>query len=118
MSVKINKNGKEYDLGFMPEHYPADRVYLDGDTSKTVQDAVVRMSGEYSFTATSTGLSVNISNIPNIPNGATLIGAILIQKTSAGTNGYAILNLSSNTVSAINLTTDKDYGLRVLYYKV
>ena len=40
MSMKVNKNGKEYDLGFMPEHYPADRVYLDGDTSKTVQDVI------------------------------------------------------------------------------
>lgn len=40
MSIKINKNNKEYDLGFVPEHYPADRVYLDGDTSKTVQDAM------------------------------------------------------------------------------
>lgn len=42
MSVKINKNGKEYDLGFIPEHYPADRVYLDGDVTKTVQDAIER----------------------------------------------------------------------------
>ena len=40
MSAKINKNGKEYPLGFMPEHYPADRVYLDGDINKTVQDAI------------------------------------------------------------------------------
>jgi len=40
MSAKINKNGKEYDLGFMPKHYPADRVYLDGDINKTVQDAL------------------------------------------------------------------------------
>ena len=40
MSVKINKNNKEYPLGFMPEHYPADRVYLDGDLSKTVQDFI------------------------------------------------------------------------------
>lgn len=40
MSIKINKNDKEYELGFMPEHYPADRVYLDGDTSKTVQGAI------------------------------------------------------------------------------
>lgn len=40
MSGKINKNGKGYPLGFMPQHYPADRVYLDGDTSKTVQDAI------------------------------------------------------------------------------
>lgn len=38
MSMKVNKNGKEYPIGNMPMHYPADRVYLDGDTSKTVQD--------------------------------------------------------------------------------
>lgn len=38
--MKVNKNGKEYPLGFMPEHYPADRVYLDGDTSKTVQSEI------------------------------------------------------------------------------
>ena len=44
MSVKINKNGKEYDLGFIPEHYPADRVYLDGDISKTVQDEIGNLS--------------------------------------------------------------------------
>jgi len=40
MSIKINKNGKEYDLGFVPKHYPADRVYLDGDITKTVQDEI------------------------------------------------------------------------------
>lgn len=42
MSMKAIKDGNEYPLGFMPEHYPADRVYLDGDTSKTVQDAIER----------------------------------------------------------------------------
>jgi len=46
MSIKINKNGKEYPLGFMPKHYPADRVYLDGDTTKTVQDECVRKTGD------------------------------------------------------------------------
>lgn len=46
MSMKVNKNGKEYPLGFMPGHYPADRVYLDGDTSKTVQDECVRKTGD------------------------------------------------------------------------
>jgi hypothetical protein len=40
MSIKANKNGKEYPLGFIPQHYPADRVYLDGDINKTVQDAM------------------------------------------------------------------------------
>ena len=34
----IKKNGTDYKLPMLAEHYPADRVYLDGDTSKTVQD--------------------------------------------------------------------------------
>lgn len=40
MSVKINKNDKEYPIGIMPQHYPADRVYLDGDTTKNAQGAI------------------------------------------------------------------------------
>ena len=33
------KKGQNKELcGSMPLHYPADRVYLDGDTSKNVQD--------------------------------------------------------------------------------
>ena len=47
MSIKINKNGKGYPLGFMPQHYPADRVYLDGDISKTVQDALNYSTDEH-----------------------------------------------------------------------
>jgi hypothetical protein len=36
----IKKNGTDYPLLTMPNHYPGDRVYLDGDTTKNVQDAV------------------------------------------------------------------------------
>lgn len=36
----IKKNGTDYPLQTMPLHYPADRVYLDGDTDKNVQDAI------------------------------------------------------------------------------
>lgn len=35
----IKKNGTDYKLPMLAEHYPADRVYLDGDTTKSVQDA-------------------------------------------------------------------------------
>lgn len=38
----IKKNGTDYPLLTMPNHYPADRVYLDGDTTKTVQDKCAR----------------------------------------------------------------------------
>ena len=52
MSIKINKNDKEYPLGFVPQHYPADRVYLDGDVNKTVQDAIDELSSTNRFTIT------------------------------------------------------------------
>lgn len=59
MSAKINKNGKEYPLGFMPEHYPADRVYLDGDINKTVQNEI----RNHSF-----GARVNIASYTSSAN--------------------------------------------------
>ena len=42
--VKIKKDGTDYPLQTMPLHYPADRVYLNGDTTKTVQDALDKTS--------------------------------------------------------------------------
>lgn len=40
--IILKKNGTDYLFGLIPLHYPADRVYLDGDTTKTVQDKVAR----------------------------------------------------------------------------
>ena len=95
----------------------ANRCLLNsGETVESALTRGVRASGEYSFTASDTGISVSLSSIPNVPNGATIIGAILNQKTSAGTSGYALFNSSSSTISCINITSGKDYGLRVLYY--
>ena len=48
----IKKNGTDYPLQTMPLHYPADRVYLDGDINKTVQDAINK--GSVSVTANGT----------------------------------------------------------------
>lgn len=59
MSVKINKNGKEYPIGVMPQHYPADRVYLDGDTTKNVQDELTISQQEASIIDTSKIFGVN-----------------------------------------------------------
>ena len=42
--IILKKNGTDYLFGFIPLHYPADRVYLDGDTSKNVQDNMARKS--------------------------------------------------------------------------
>ena len=36
--VIIKKDGTDYPIQTIPLHYPADRVYLDGDINKTVQD--------------------------------------------------------------------------------
>lgn len=36
--IIVKKDGIDYPLQTMPLHYPADRVYLDGDINKTVQD--------------------------------------------------------------------------------
>lgn len=36
----IKKNGTDYKLPMLAEHYPADRVYLDGDITKTVRDSL------------------------------------------------------------------------------
>lgn len=38
--IILKKNGTDYLFGLIPLHYPADRVYLDGDTTKNVQDAI------------------------------------------------------------------------------
>lgn len=40
MRVAIIKNGVKYIFSFVAKFFPADRVYLDGDTSKNVQDAI------------------------------------------------------------------------------
>lgn len=49
MSLYTRINNETKKEGQMPLHYPADRVYLDGDKTKTVQDAVNR--GSVSVTA-------------------------------------------------------------------
>lgn len=42
MRIGIKKGNDRKISGNVPQHYPADRVYLDGDTSKNVQELVAR----------------------------------------------------------------------------
>lgn len=42
MKLGIKKGNQRKIISNMPIHYPADRVYLDGDTTKSVQDKVAR----------------------------------------------------------------------------
>lgn len=70
MSIKINKNGKEYPLGFMPEHYPADRVYLFGNTNANVETALTyseteHIVGKWIDGSTIYEKTVDIGNLPN-----------------------------------------------------
>jgi len=50
------KGNKQRLCGQMPAHYPADRVYLDGDKTKTVQDALtpLNITGQVTFVDTPT----------------------------------------------------------------
>ena len=40
MRIGIKKGNDKDIVAKMPKNYPADRVYLDGDTTKNVQDAI------------------------------------------------------------------------------
>ena len=91
MSIKINKNGKEYDLGFIPEHYPADRVYLDGDTSKTVQGEIDKLEGNKVATYTDITGYTSRSNMYQAPSD----GYILI-RNATGAVGQGVLYGSDN----------------------
>lgn len=54
----------------MPQHYPADRVYLDGDTTKTVQYAIsdykVLWTGDSHTVGDTINLNDSISNYKKI----------------------------------------------------
>ena len=74
----------------------------------------VRCSNEYTFTASGTAASVNVSTF-TVPTGAILIGATITQKTSGGTDGTATLNTDGANVALLSLTSGKVYGVRLLY---
>lgn len=79
----IKKDGTDYPLQTMPLHYPADRVYLDGDTTNTTQNP--------KFTEASTR-----ANISSGESFATILGKIkkffTDLKTVAFTGSYSDLS--------------------------
>jgi len=98
MSGKINKNGKGYPLGFMPEHYPADRVYLDGDTDKNVQELVARKSDltNLDLTGTTNTTGSTISSGTYFYLNGTLVRA----KTDIASGATFTLNTNYEVVTA------------------
>lgn len=119
MSVKINKNGKEYDLGFMPEHYPADRVYLDGDTTKNVQGAVddltskIKLISHAETSDTSIGANsvVDFDVTSEIPSGYYPISVTMERGTSA-INAIGCLGIVNTAISSYSPT----WRVKVLNY--
>ena len=116
MSIKINKNGKEYDLGFIPEHYPADRVYLDGDTTKTVQDEFdgfygVRMYAETRDVVFENSATSKRITVPTALSGKTIYAMIFSSHVGGG--GYTVREYHADSFliqwgSSLNTTVSCD----------
>lgn len=96
--VIIKKNGTDYPLLVMPNHYPADRVYLDGDTSKNVQDKVARKSDLTNLDLTGT---TNTSG-STIASGTYfyLNGVLVRAKTAIASGATFTLNTNYEVVTA------------------
>ena len=75
----------------------------------------VRTTRQWNFEATQTTMYFPLSKWSSLPNNAIVIGAILNQRTSAGTNGFAIYNVVDSNGFALQCTVGKAYGLRLLY---
>lgn len=72
----IKKNGTDYELPMLAEHYPADRVYLHGDTDDDVESAIdILAHSDTITTATSDNGSVSLK--------ATIRGKIVIISATA-----------------------------------
>lgn len=92
---KGNKKGL---CGQMPLHYPADRVYLDGDKTKTVQDAITgkqptlhietATTAQVSIAANSgDDLGVNISSLKSQYDHVTIIN---VQTNGTNYNSFIV----------------------------
>jgi len=114
-NVKIKKDGQEYDLQTMPLHYPADRVYLDGDTSKTVQDAISAGRMVRSFDSIYWGNSKSISRIRAksmlIIGGRQDMGFILY--IPANTLEYVTLSNPGNKLTGVSMSDYNSVTLTV-----
>ena len=132
MSVKINKNNKTYELGMMPIHYPADRVYLDGDTSKNVQDAIDNLKSKNNV-GELTGVTNTTAKTFEIPTTGMWLVTLQLNTSSTNSAGSQYLafhgcltpiveganskaprmTLSSGTAS---VTLNSDTTGRTIYY--
>lgn len=90
MSTYIRKNNVTHEQKEMPMLFPADRVYLDGDTTKTVQETVGSMDSlkivdiPYSDFSWNSGIKAYVtSQDVTMPTGYSLVGFIVTATNSA-----------------------------------
>lgn len=102
----IKKNGTDYKLPMLAEHYPADRVYLHGDIEKNVEDAL--KSGTITVPYVS---QYYCQKDITVPSGAKVVanfiyGAGAYNKTS----GVMITNLTDTTVRIIAFSSGGSFA--------
>lgn len=94
----IKKNGTDYPLLTMPNHYPADRVYLDGDTTKSVQDKCTRKADltnlDLTGTTNTTGSTISSGTY------FYLNGVLVRAKTAIASGATFTLNTNYEVVTA------------------
>lgn len=136
----IKKNGTDYKLPMLAEHFPADRVYLNGDIHNTVQDALSYSTTEkivgtwvdgspiYKKTidvgtlpnATTKGVNHNISNLDRVlkVEGEAKSTSIRLPLPFVGLSGDSIGIYIDNTKVNIIAGGDASYytGSVTLYY--
>lgn len=97
----IKKNGTDYELPMLAEHYPADRVYLDGDINKTVQDVIDEQ------------LAPNTMSNVDLINYTVASG----EKFTLPTNGYIWGSMSGSSSTGVIQVYSKD-GQGFTYFNV
>ena len=91
MKLGIKKGNERKISGNVPQHYPADRVYLDGDISKNVQEFKDNLVKKIDITAPSTGNTVQLT----LPSGFTTSNCIPLNILRHSTEDYFVQD--SNT---------------------
>lgn len=110
MKLGIKKGNERKISGSVPQHYPADRVYLDGDTSKNVQELVARKKDLTDLNLTGTKNTTGST----IPSGYyfCLNGTLVRAKTAIANGATFTLNTNYEVVSAGGLN-GQPYKIKV-----
>lgn len=103
---------------------PTDPIYWErvkiGDVLSEQSDEIVELKNggikyeTYSFTASDTGIL--ITNIKGkLPSGSVVIGVFITKTEVSQTQGYALYNEGSDSISVQDVLIGKKYKLNILY---